>query len=106
MKIKDSYKSKDRDYFKMLLLKHPHLRRFIYIDLPSRFLNLNKVTKCDGIFCIRTLSFDDINIFVTPGPDYKPMVLCVDCLKREYQKVSDSGEYDIHLRHLPKDPTI
>lgn len=104
MDVKDSKDPKDKDYFKLLQRDHPHLARFAHFDLPARFYNHNKVTRCDGVLCIKLIGPQEINIFITPGPEYKPLVLCYDCLQTEYRKVAGSGEYDIHERHLSQRP--
>jgi hypothetical protein len=103
MDIQESKEPKDRDYFKILQETHPHLKRFLHVDIPGRFRR-SKTTNCDGLICIKQINIKQANLFVGPGPDYKPYLLCYDCLQSEYRKVAESGEYDIHERHLLKIP--
>jgi hypothetical protein len=108
--MKDIFNPKDKDYLRDLLKTHPHLKEFV-ANLAKRFPTEESKTMCEtfkingvlGVPCTRMLFPEEINIFITPGPDYKPYVLCRECLQREYQKVAGSGEYDIHLRHIDKD---
>lgn len=101
--MKSINEPKDKDYFKELSKAHPHLQEFI-TDVATRYSKSpdGKIA-CEGHACLRRLWPEEFNVFVTPGPEYKPLVLCRECLRQEYAKVAASGEYDIHLRHLDKD---
>jgi hypothetical protein len=100
MKEKTTENPQDNEYFKELSKKHPHLKLFISC-VPIRFQTPDGKTNCDSPLCIRRLAPEEINVFVTPAPEYNPLILCIDCLKFEYAKVAGTGQYDIHERHLP-----
>lgn len=95
---------KDKEYFKQLAQDHPHLARFIFVDFPGRFKNPKQQTKCDGEDCKKILGADQVNVFVTPAPEYKPLVLCYQCLGRAYVKYNATGQYDIRDYLLPVKP--
>lgn len=88
--------SQDKQYLGELAKKFPHLATFISC-LPGRFTNATKQTKCEGDKCGMKLRINQFHIFISPGPMYRPMVLCTKCLKLYYERYGDSGQYDNHL---------
>lgn len=101
-------KPKDKEYFKKLSEANPQLKEFI-TEIAKRYSrSLDGRIACDSLgkletFCNRRLYPEEVKLFVTPGPAYTPMILCPDCLRREYAKVAATGEYDVHERYLDKD---
>lgn len=104
LEIKDSLNPKDADYFKILQEQIPELKGWAHFVLPQRFNNRTRQTRCDTKDCGKLLRIDQIKVFITPAPEYKPFIYCRQCLEREYAKVVGSMQYDLHLRYLPKAP--
>lgn len=100
MRVRQTNWPQDKVYFRELKKQHPHLSKFID-SIPGRFDNIMKRTPCDGK-CGSLMLPEEMNIFVSPAPEYKPLLLCRVCLKSEYGKVAANGDYDIHERHLDK----
>jgi hypothetical protein len=92
--------SKDKSYFKQLAKEHPHLMRFIANEYPKRFANPLQITYCDMDDCFVPLTPTAHNIFVTPAPAYKPLLVCNACLQNLYAKHGGNdgtaGGYDKH----------
>lgn len=88
--------SQDKQYLAQLAKDYPHLAKFLN-GLPARFNNATKQTKCEGPKCGKKLRLNQFHIFVTPAPEYKPLVLCFQCLKEHYAHHNKGHAYDSHV---------
>jgi hypothetical protein len=61
--------------------------------LPSRLDNHKHETKCDGDNCTTMLTPRTFNVFVTPSPEYTPLMVCHRCMHILLMK------YDMKLKN-------